>query len=614
MNDFNLFLPLTKVEKHKDGSCTVSGYASTPTRDLDGEIVSLDAVKAALPGYWEWRNIREMHTASAVGVAKEANVDDKGLFLTAKIIDPIAVQKCLDEVYKGFSIGGRKLAKSGDVITEIELVEISVVDRPSNPDCRISVSKSAKTASEGAYLVKAKTPKRPEVKVINHLAKAVEVLSKAENKTDLEPAPVKPVKMDNQPLCKKHGMAGCPKCAKKLAKRKFKEQKRKELASEGKALPDGSFPIENKEDLVNAERLVGHAKNPEKAKRFIRRRAKELGIKLPESYTKKYALSLIKAAEMERVKVPAPVTIPELKTISDKEITKRAKALTKKVSDEDYFEKGFAMTTDNLDSVIMNLVKAAKNPSRAQRFHMARENMKKARMAQKNADKCMKAAHAMCKSAYLAKRANAQKNANDPDMDLEKVMEKVSEAHQHLTKARTFSKAASMHLKKAAPRAGQKGQEVTDPEAGCYEVPAGVKELSPADLATASPGGPGKGSEPVTYNMETPYPKMAKKITPEMVELIERAARAEGKAEALEALPLPGVNRQRPYAFDVTKLGVKDKTQANALFNGVDPAALASGEEEVRKQAVGKVIGNMILNGMGKSVFDADFHGTAGMN
>src|SRR5215469_5685548 len=110
MYDFSLFLPLTKVERTADGGCLVSGYASTPALDLDGEIITKDAVKKALPGYWQWRNIREMHTNSAVGVAKEANMDDKGLFLTARIVDKAAVEKCLTGVYKGYSVGGKKLA------------------------------------------------------------------------------------------------------------------------------------------------------------------------------------------------------------------------------------------------------------------------------------------------------------------------------------------------------------------------------------------------------------------------------------------------------------------------------------------------------------------------
>lgn len=58
---------------------------------------------------------------------------------------------------------------------------------------------------------------------------------------------------------------------------------RKKLASEGKALADGSYPIADAEDLNNALRLArsGHG-NVSGAMALIRRRAKELGVKLAE--------------------------------------------------------------------------------------------------------------------------------------------------------------------------------------------------------------------------------------------------------------------------------------------------------------------------------------------
>jgi phage head maturation protease len=149
----NFYMPIGKVEKQDDGSRIVSGYASTPTKDLDGEIVSLDAIKGALPGYMEWRNIREMHNSKAVGRAQEANLEPDGLFLTAKIVDPACVKLIDEKVLQGFSIGGRKLAKKGDTITELELIEISVVDRPANNDCRFEIM--GKSAHAGIELVKA---------------------------------------------------------------------------------------------------------------------------------------------------------------------------------------------------------------------------------------------------------------------------------------------------------------------------------------------------------------------------------------------------------------------------------------------------------------------------
>ena len=59
--------------------------------------------------------------------------------------------------------------------------------------------------------------------------------------------------------------------------RDFSDKKRATLAKSGAALPDGSFPIENKGDLENAVRAIGRAKDPAKAKAHIKSRAKALG-------------------------------------------------------------------------------------------------------------------------------------------------------------------------------------------------------------------------------------------------------------------------------------------------------------------------------------------------
>ena len=51
---------------------------------------------------------------------------------------------------------------------------------------------------------------------------------------------------------------------------------RRKLADKGEALPDGSFPIRNKKDLKDAVQSYGRAKNKAEAKRWIKRRAREL--------------------------------------------------------------------------------------------------------------------------------------------------------------------------------------------------------------------------------------------------------------------------------------------------------------------------------------------------
>lgn len=63
-----------------------------------------------------------------------------------------------------------------------------------------------------------------------------------------------------------------------ISKREFSAAERREAASSGAALPDGSFPIENATDLHNAMRAIGRAKDPAKARAHIRARAKALGL------------------------------------------------------------------------------------------------------------------------------------------------------------------------------------------------------------------------------------------------------------------------------------------------------------------------------------------------
>ena len=62
-----------------------------------------------------------------------------------------------------------------------------------------------------------------------------------------------------------------------IAEREFSDEKRAELADKGFALPDGSYPIENVEDLKNAIKAYGRAKDQGAAAKHIEKRAKALG-------------------------------------------------------------------------------------------------------------------------------------------------------------------------------------------------------------------------------------------------------------------------------------------------------------------------------------------------
>lgn len=141
-----IYTEIAKTEELDDGTLKVYGYASTGSEDSDGETVTPDAMKAAIPSYMKWGAVREMHQAKAAGTAIHAEVQDDGkTFFGAHVVDSEAVKKVKTGVYKGFSIGGK--VKNRDevnktIITELNLIEVSLVDRPANPEAVITMYKA----------------------------------------------------------------------------------------------------------------------------------------------------------------------------------------------------------------------------------------------------------------------------------------------------------------------------------------------------------------------------------------------------------------------------------------------------------------------------------------
>jgi HK97 family phage prohead protease len=60
-------------------------------------------------------------------------------------------------------------------------------------------------------------------------------------------------------------------------RRTFTADQRKNAAASGAAMPDGSFPIHTTDDLKNAIKLAGNAKDPAAARAHIKKRARALG-------------------------------------------------------------------------------------------------------------------------------------------------------------------------------------------------------------------------------------------------------------------------------------------------------------------------------------------------
>jgi hypothetical protein len=153
-----LFAPFVKVDEERR---MVYGTATDETPDAQDDVVDYEATKAAAAEWRRWRNVREMHQARAAGVAEEITLDDerKALDIGVKVVDDAAWEKVKAGVYKGFSIGGRVLAatveKAGEAdkrlrrITQYVLNEISLVDRPANPNATFSLVKREETMGRG---------------------------------------------------------------------------------------------------------------------------------------------------------------------------------------------------------------------------------------------------------------------------------------------------------------------------------------------------------------------------------------------------------------------------------------------------------------------------------
>ena len=160
------YAALEKADKNADGTLTVYGKATDDSIDIDQQICDNEWLKQAMP---EWMsaggNVREQHSAIAAGVATDYEAKSDGHYITALVVDPVSVKKVETGVLKGFSIGIRnpRVIRDekavGGRIAGGTIVEISLVDRPANPNAKLMLAKAA----ESGELMKVKqgvpTPK-----------------------------------------------------------------------------------------------------------------------------------------------------------------------------------------------------------------------------------------------------------------------------------------------------------------------------------------------------------------------------------------------------------------------------------------------------------------------
>ena len=160
MKDKTLYLNSsfeTKSVKKGSKSLKIAGYANTITKDRAGDVVTAQAWAKGVDNYRRNPVLLYQHKHDApIGRVEKITVDKKGIFVEANVSEAAershGIQTLIkDGALKSFSVGFRvkdgKYNREDDsmMITDVELMEISVVSVPCNQDSLFSIKKSFET-------------------------------------------------------------------------------------------------------------------------------------------------------------------------------------------------------------------------------------------------------------------------------------------------------------------------------------------------------------------------------------------------------------------------------------------------------------------------------------
>ena len=357
--DGEKFVAFTGKSKEQDGSYLVTGRITDDTLDLDQQRVDPDWADVAVAKWAKtYGNIREMHQPIAVGKCKSLSGSGAtGFDIVAKIVDPQAITKLENDIYTGFSIGIKNtkvdrtdkalsVAPNG-IINGGEIIEVSIVDVPANPNAKFTLAKAAEIGDTMGSVVDNCPPCSEcsgigKILVDSEWKECPKCAGDGEGENDILPGlnsgPDEhgAVGKKGDPDCKtcdgkgtiRDGNMDCPDCVQKTVepddeKKNFSDKERSDLVDKDQAMPDGSYPIRNVEDLKNAIQSFGRAKNKPAVKKWIMRRAKELGQEslIPDNWTStdKMADAMIALSVVNKAAEPGQwVHDPELlKQIQD---------------------------------------------------------------------------------------------------------------------------------------------------------------------------------------------------------------------------------------------------------------------------------------------------------
>ena len=144
----------TKSYKKGSKSLKIAGYANTTAKDRAGDVVTAQAWAKGVENYRRNPVLLYQHKHdNPIGRVDKITVDKKGIFVEAAVSEAAeknhGVQTLIkDGALKSFSVGFRvkdgKYNSNDDtmMITDVELLEISVVSVPCNQDSLFSIRKS----------------------------------------------------------------------------------------------------------------------------------------------------------------------------------------------------------------------------------------------------------------------------------------------------------------------------------------------------------------------------------------------------------------------------------------------------------------------------------------
>lgn len=296
-----VFVPLMKVDEEQR---LVFGKITAQEVDQSGEMMDYETSK---PNFESWSsqietasgglskgNLRVMHGLSVAGKLTDIafNDADQSIEVCAKVVDDTEWNKVLEGCYTGFSVGGKygkkwKETVDGETITKFTAVpnEVSIVDNPCVKSATFALVKADGAEEQIAFQVE------------------------------------------------------------DLAKKNYTAAQRKEMAKNGEAMSDGSFPIANKKDLENAIHDYGRASDQAAAKAWITKRAKALDATdlLPADWSGSTAEKAASAEDLQK-----DHRVPEAGEPSATAIAEKAGELAKAANDGSTWQDHIAAAREDL--------------------------------------------------------------------------------------------------------------------------------------------------------------------------------------------------------------------------------------------------------------------------